>query len=364
MYRHVAWSPRVLAPLSGLLILAVAIGELPTSAGAQPVIESSVAFAIDNTDNSIRPDAVSAMVTARATGERVEDLSQRTETVRVFANPNGTWTSDGTTEPERVQGEDGTWEDLDTSLVQGDGGLSPVAAPSDVVFSDGGDKVFAALTDERGERLEWRWPSILPAPVVDGATVTYRDALKGVGDLVVTATTTGFTHHILIPQRPSGPVEVTIPVATGGAELVKNAGGEIAVETAAGDTLAASARPLMWDSSENSDGEPEIAPVDTSIGRTSTGTLALTLSPDDAFMADPETVYPVIVDPSFTINPSGDTWVENLTYTSSQSASADLKAGASAGGKYKARSFLRFDNGTAQWCQRRPKTDPPLPIES
>ncbi|MGH3346180.1 MAG: hypothetical protein ACRDO4_04310, partial [Nocardioides sp.] len=73
-------------------------------------------------DNSTRPDAVSAMVTARVTGTRVEDLSQRTETVQVFANPDGTWTSEGTTEPERVQDSEGAWQEVDTSLVEVSGG--------------------------------------------------------------------------------------------------------------------------------------------------------------------------------------------------------------------------------------------------
>ena len=35
---------------------------------------------------------MSAQVTARVSGHRVEDLSQRTETTQVVANPDGTWT--------------------------------------------------------------------------------------------------------------------------------------------------------------------------------------------------------------------------------------------------------------------------------
>ncbi|WP_430633480.1 hypothetical protein [Zafaria sp. Z1313] len=48
---------------------------------------------------SSRPDAVSAQVTARATGQRVEDLSQRTETSQVFATPEGTWILEGFSAP-------------------------------------------------------------------------------------------------------------------------------------------------------------------------------------------------------------------------------------------------------------------------
>lgn len=39
------------------------------------------------------------MITARAIGERVEDLSQRTETTQVFANADGSWTSEAALTP-------------------------------------------------------------------------------------------------------------------------------------------------------------------------------------------------------------------------------------------------------------------------
>lgn len=47
-------------------------------------------------DVTERPDGVSAQITAKATGHRVEDLSLRTATEQVFANPDGTWTSETT----------------------------------------------------------------------------------------------------------------------------------------------------------------------------------------------------------------------------------------------------------------------------
>lgn len=87
-----------------------------------------------------KPDSVSAMVTARASGHRVEDLSQTTEAEQVFANPDGTWTADTAPGPVRVQDDHGEWHDIDTSLVAKDGGLAPKYAASDVVLSDGGDK--------------------------------------------------------------------------------------------------------------------------------------------------------------------------------------------------------------------------------
>jgi len=292
------------------------------------------------------------MVTARQTGHRVEDLSQRTETVQVFANADGTWTSEGTTEPERVQDDAGDWHALDTSLKPADGGFAPEYAPNDVVFSNGGDTVFASITDERGERLDFHWPTVLPKPVVDGDTATYKDALPGVGDLEVTATATGFTHNIVIPQQPdpSASVDVTIPITTHGAKLVENPGGEVTVETKTGDTMVAASRPVMYDSSENAVGDPQTTAVDTTIGKTDSGTPTMTLSPSDSFLSDPDTVYPVVVDPTFApIYTTGDTWVQTPDYTSSQGSSDELKVGTYDGGTHKARSFLKFDNGDATW---------------
>lgn len=49
---------------------------------------------------------MSAMVTARVADRRIEDLSQRTETTQVFANPDGSWTSKAATGPARVQDEE------------------------------------------------------------------------------------------------------------------------------------------------------------------------------------------------------------------------------------------------------------------
>lgn len=130
-----------------------------------------------------RPDAVSAMVSAQAAGVRVEDVSQRSEETQVFANPEGTWTSESATEPVRVLDEAGAWREVDTTLVERDGGLAPRYASTEMVLSGGGDRTFAEVTAENGDPLGWRWPDVLPAPVVAGDTATYENVVEG-GDLV------------------------------------------------------------------------------------------------------------------------------------------------------------------------------------
>lgn len=344
---------RVLAAFVGGLSLTVLVSGVQGPVYATPTdpaapTDATAPAAAPETGESSRPDRVSAMVTARATGERVEDLSQRDETTRVFANPEGTWTSQTASEPVRVQDETGAWHRIDPTLVEVDGGWAPRYAAADVVFSAGGDRAFAAV-NAAGRDLRWRWAGeqTLPEPVVEGDTATYRNVVPG-GDLVVTAFNTGFSHSIVLHRRPVGPVEFEIPVVTDGATLTENPGGGLAVTTPAGRDLVTAPAPLMWDSSANAAGEPaNVAPVETTIGETAGGTPSMTLAPDQGFLADPGTVYPVVVDPTFSTFASGDAWVQNKDFTTGQYASKELRAGTYDAGVHIARSFIHFDNNMA-----------------
>ncbi|MBC3844541.1 hypothetical protein GXW82_43470 [Streptacidiphilus sp. 4-A2] len=57
------------------------------------------------------------------------------------------------------------------------------------------------MTRDNGVTLSFSWPTALPAPVVSGSSVTYRNALPGV-DLVLAATPSGgFTDTLVIHTR-------------------------------------------------------------------------------------------------------------------------------------------------------------------
>jgi RHS repeat-associated protein len=295
-------------------------------------------------DDSVRPDAVSALVAARGAKHRVEDVSQRDEVTRVYANPDGTWTSETASEPESVQDPaTGEWESIDTTLVAVDGGLRPRAGFTDLVLSDGGDRVFAELTED-GQELGWKWTSELPEPEVEGSTATYRNVVSG-GDLVVTATNTGFTHNIVLREAPAGPLTLTVPIVAHGAAVVETATGGVVVKTRRGERVAQAPAPLMWDSSEDAEGNPEASRrVDMTIETTPGGGSTMILKPDVKLLADPDTVYPVTIDPAFTTYAASDTWVQTPDFTSSQSTSPNLVVGTYDAGTHVARSFLKFNN--------------------
>ncbi|MFJ7244121.1 ricin-type beta-trefoil lectin domain protein [Kitasatospora sp. NPDC098652] len=84
------------------------------------------------------PDEASALLTARLQKRRIEVTGARTEFTTLWANPDGTLTSDRSTGPIRMKvGE--AWVPVDTTLVQTtDGKVAPKAHPGGVVF-EGGD---------------------------------------------------------------------------------------------------------------------------------------------------------------------------------------------------------------------------------
>lgn len=298
-------------------------------------------------DEGVRPDSASAMVTARVSGKPVEDISQRDEFTQVFANPDGTWTSQTASGPERVATGDGSWEDIDTTLSSTTDGVVPAATTADVVFSPGGNKTLVAMR-EGDEHIEWRWSTVLPTPVLDGGTATYPGAADG-ADLVVTATSTGFTHHIVLTEVPDAPLTVTMPIVTHGAELERNRAGGLEIKDDNGELIASAPAPVMWDASDDSEADPgNAALVTTAVTDATNGNSKVVLTPDQGFLVAPDTVYPVTIDPAFTLYPVGDAWVQNVDYTSAQTASEELRVGTSDGGARKARSFLRF-NADGNW---------------
>lgn len=171
----------------GSLIVVVAMGAAGLGAATEsPSVAAEPAIEVgDGQSTDSRPDSVSAMGAARATGERVEDLSQGDESTRVFANPDGSWSADTTPGPQRVRDEHtGEWIEVDTNLKMVGDRLVPVAVPIKISLSGGGDRMFAVAVPVDGgasDELAWQWPTTLPEPVVEGSTGPTSERPKAVG---------------------------------------------------------------------------------------------------------------------------------------------------------------------------------------
>jgi hypothetical protein len=151
---------RTAGVLASAVALSLAVIELPATparaAGSAVQAEQTrprVSASRDAQGDLTAPDAVSASVNARLATERVEDLSQRTETSSTFALPDGTWQTAYATGSVWVRrGGDGTslkdWAAEDSTLsANGDGSYSPLAQVGRVRLS--GAKMATAGESER-----------------------------------------------------------------------------------------------------------------------------------------------------------------------------------------------------------------------
>ncbi|MEU0313340.1 DNRLRE domain-containing protein [Nocardioides sp. NPDC006273] len=207
----------VLRALIGVLGVALTVAGLSLPGASVPVVlaaESDDLPAGDLDERPVRPDSVSASVTARVAGVPVEDRSQRSEVTRVFSNPDGTWSAEVATEPEQVQDgpvdADGaaSWNRVDTTLVEAEGeSWRPAHVSATMRFAGGGSDWFATLTEQGHEMLfglediEGN-PVEFTTPVVEGDVAVYKDVLPST-DLVVQAFVTGFEHWWVINEGSS-----------------------------------------------------------------------------------------------------------------------------------------------------------------
>ncbi len=329
----------VVAVTSLGLLVSLLPGEIgllaaPAAAATQPPVASA-------------PDRISAGIAAKAQGSRVESLVDRTESVSVFVNPDGSATTDTVPGPVRVQQTDGSWKDVSLTLVKVGGRIRPEMSAVDVSFSAGGDDALVSLGRRRDatRQVGLKWVRNLPTPVLDGNTATYLNVVPG-GDLVVTATATGYWHALVLRQRPSAAVSYRLPFALAGLDVARRGDGGLDFIDSVGKTFVQTPAPIMWDSSiDPVSGDPmHVSLVDLGVSGAK-GSRSVTLSPARAFLSDPSTTFPVTIDPSYsTISNANtkDTWV-GTTVPTSQQYSPDLKVGTYDSGTNLFRSYLQFD---------------------
>jgi RHS repeat-associated protein len=296
-----------------------------------------------------RPDVVSAVVSARAQGSRVEVESLRDDRSSTWANPDGTMTTEAHAAPIRFKDTGGVWRDIDLNLQKGvDGTVAPRGHKNGLTLgkrNDAPGQVFAFANSGSGRQVEWVSPWKLPEPTLDGPKATYADVQPGV-DLVLDARRDGFENDFVVKQRPAVAPVWRIPLRTKGLTAKQLADGSI--EFVDAKNVAHSRIPVgyMWDSTMT--GEQDKKPVKVTVEQASPGKATLVIAPDAAWFMDPARVFPVTVDPTYvsgTAKAVFDTWVRSGV-TTDQSASTDLQVGYD--GSFWARSFLNFT--TAQFA--------------
>jgi RHS repeat-associated protein len=336
---------RLPALRKGILLTAlVALSTTSVEVVLPPQTAMAAPSTAQNPKVDSRPDVISAAVSARAQGSRVEVGELRTETSTTWSNPDGTMTTDEHGAPVRFRAANGGWQDIKLDWrAERDGTVVTGGHPLQVRLGKpnvkAGGLLLAATPDaEREVRWDAPWP--LPKPQLDGTKARYSDVEPGV-DFVVHSRRSGFEYDFEVKQRPTQAPVWRIPLRTKGLTAKPQPDGSILFVDGAGKEDSSIPVAYMWDAqSDERSGEPvNRAKVDLRVEGDS-----LVVAPDPAWFMDAKRKFPVTVDPTYAVatgNPSFDTWVQS-DYTSDQSASQELKVGTYNGGGVKARSFLNF----------------------
>lgn len=266
-----------------------------------------------------------ARTQAQTSGKPVELLSERTETSRTFANPDGSFTTELTPGPERIK-RDGKWQPVDVTLQKRNGGVVARNHPDNLTLSGGGGSLPHSLAGadaaaprdlvtlgSGAEQVTLQWKGGLPEPELKGATARYPEAVPG-ADVIVEATRTGFEQFVEISRRPdSDQYSYTMPVKAKGLKAAEQADGSVLFTDAAGKKRAVMPAPVMWDATvdERSGEHTRRTAVDMKVENRGNGRVNLVVTPDPSFLADPRTRYPVTVDPATSaLSNTFDTYVQ------------------------------------------------------
>jgi len=326
-------------------VAAVLAGAGLVVVGPQPaVVAAPVCSGVADTE-------AEASELAAACGEPVVVDGSRTEFAQVVARPDGRLRFESAVVPQRARTESG-WADVDLGLVRGgDGRWRPAVSVADVSFSGGGSGPLVSVT-RAGSTLAMSWPGgVLPAPVVSGESATYPEVLPGV-DLVVRATWTGFSHTLVVksPAAAANPAVGRIRFGLGGDARVRaDADGRLWAVAGAG-VIASAEPPVMWDSrgssvagraagSESTAAAPgdaaRVAAVDVEV---SGGDLVL--RPDAGLLTAPDVVFPVYVDPAWSVTKARWAYATDDGSSNSDTSRARVGRSPETGAIY--RSFFEF----------------------
>ncbi|MEW9337344.1 DNRLRE domain-containing protein [Streptomyces tanashiensis] len=213
----------------------------------------------------------------------MEVSTLRTAYSTTWAKPDGKMVRKIHASPVRAE-VDGVWKPIDTRLRKVDGGWTPRAVNSPVLFSGGAPapgSTAGKTGTERASRASVRrvsllsgvtpgtgntlatltvgehqivvtWPEAIPTPVVDGSRALYPEILPG-ADLVLTADDGGFAQLLVVKTREAAanPKVAQLSYGLSSPDLTFTLDPLTNVVSAVdenGADIAESPTPLMWDS--------------------------------------------------------------------------------------------------------------------
>jgi hypothetical protein len=358
--RFTAAAVALSALLVGISITASAASATSPSSSVSQTEDDSAMLTTAQTasDGSLlaAPDEVAATAEARASGSMVNVVGDTTEESATWANPDGSFTSDETGTPTRVpdSSEASGWRDVDDTLVvNADGSVSPRSPYEPIVLSGEATATQVAnsgvvnVQDGNGSSVKFGWSGGLPQPQLLGDTATYLGVDPNL-NIVVTLTATGFEQDFVLTGPPTASeLNLVLPLSAPGLTAKAQQGGSIDFNDSSSALEGTIAPAFMWDSRVDPNSGLPIDEVPLTLSATSS---SLDVTSPSSFFDDPNVVYPVTIDPSYTLYPA-DTYVRSdFPTTKYESFDPDeLEVGTYNGGASVARAFLNFS--TNPWTQ-------------
>lgn len=262
-----------------------------------------------------------------------------------------------TLDPQNYQDAQGAWHKIDTSLVH----TAPGADPGDGIIyegsgwtnQDGPVKVFFPDALAPDSPVTWTVDqgslSIVPLGLsekvvgqLDEEWVRYSGVLPAV-DVAYSATAMGYKENVSFAEPPLDKSAQWDVQASGLTLSANQEEGSIIIRSEQGQVGYFPAA-VATDASEG-EGHPVVSSnFPYALEDLGGGHYTITVTYDAAFLEDPATVYPVVLDPSPTTEKrvQKDTWAWSATghQSENQNGSGNLQAGGSTGTKY---PYVKFD---------------------
>ncbi|MGC3955161.1 MAG: hypothetical protein QM804_13105 [Propionicimonas sp.] len=268
-------------------------------------------------------DAAEAVAQAMATGEPVVASALTDERTLVTADPEtGLLQAKLSAQVSRVPDGRGGWREPSAQLVAAGNSTWVAEAATVPITVVGGDGVF--LTMGEGDfKVAFQWPEALPSPTIDGNLATFAEVVPGV-DLVVRTAIDGAETFLIVkdPSAAQHPLVRSVPItlAPPALQSLPTESGGIAYLDEAGDERVIIPPAYLWDATgqpvdasladlldppEGAQIEP-LAVEDGGILRRGTASqVSFEVSEEAAaLLDDPTTVFPVVIDPSVSMEQS------------------------------------------------------------
>ncbi|MEA5074928.1 MAG: DNRLRE domain-containing protein, partial [Coriobacteriia bacterium] len=275
----------------------------------------------------------------------VEDISRRSEHAKHYRLPDGSITAVISEEPVHHRDDTGAWIDIDTTMVldRTTGRARTASTPVAVSFGPQQPGGSPARVEAAGHVVGIDLLGASEgATLMDGSSVRY--ARVALGTDLVYETFAGGVKETLELSTPLAPDTFRFFVDSGDLDFRRDfSRGWVLADPETGSAVFDLGELVVFDSSSDGAGDPQYCADSTLTVSPTEGGGIVTYEVSRQWLADPDRVYPVYVDPSLTAISGADTYASSKYPTTAYGTSTELRTGYYDATTGHNRSFLQFD---------------------